>query len=123
MVEKTGQNSVHDVELWMQADADYRMGYQIAGGGLVTASTQANSPTNGNVSLNRGVATKIWDFGATLNPPGKVDMIAEVHAATKSIFDPPGKLLTSFIFRRNVPAGEKKSPPVLAVHQCQVVKP
>jgi hypothetical protein len=122
MVEKTGADDLHEVELWMQADGEVRFTYQMAGEGMVTPTSRMYSPGSGTYVLHPGVAAKPWGFGATLSPPGKIDMIAEMHAPTKSIFDPPGPLLASFTFRRNLPAGEKKAPPVLAVHQCQTVK-
>ena len=58
--------------------------------------------------------------GATLSPPGEIDVIAELHAMPKDIFaeeEPP--LVMAFTFHRAVPEGETRPPTTFATRQCQ----
>lgn len=113
----------HEVALWLQADQDADIYYMIKGEGLKEDDGgRSHSPSRGTFILHRNKAEKPWGFGATLYPPGEVDIVAEVHAWPADIFsddEPP--LLAAFPFHRKVPEGEETPPTDLAQKQCQSV--
>jgi hypothetical protein len=123
MTETSNEDNFHEVTLWMQADADVDFYYMIKGEGLkADDGDRFHSPGSGTYVLHKGEADKPWGFGATLYPPGEIDIVAEVHAWPKDIFkaeDSP--LLTSFTFHRRVPDGEETPPKTLAARQCKTV--
>ena len=119
LVETTGPDDLHDLTLWLQADKDVDFFYKIGGEGLTSEGSRSHSPGSGTYSLSAGKADKPWGFGATLSPPGDIDIVVELHAKPVSIFsDEPTPLLASFTFHRHVPEGEEKAPPTLAQKQC-----
>ena len=124
MTETVGEDDLHEVTLWLEADSDLDLYYMIKGEGFKTEGSRMHSPGTGTYGLHAGKAASPWGFGATLSPPGEIDIIAEVHAPPKSIFqdeEPP--LLAAFTFHRAVPEGETKAPATFAQHQCKTVTP
>ena len=123
MKETVDSDQMHNFDLWAQADGDVDFLYQIGGRGVVTESMTANSPGSGTYSLHAGIAEKMWGYGSTLDPPGKIDFSVELHRTPKDIFsDAPTPLLARFVFRRDVPASETRAPATLAKKQCVVMK-
>jgi hypothetical protein len=122
MTEVTKAADLHDFTLWLQADGEVDLFYKMAGKGVTTESSRMHSPGSGTYVLHKGVAAKPWGFGSTLNPPGDIDFIAELHKKPASIFDDDETpLLASFTFARHVPDGEKKAPVTLATKQCKTL--
>jgi hypothetical protein len=123
MTETSNEDNLHEVTLWMQADADFDFLYKIGGQGLKeNDGNRAHSPGSGTFALDAGKADHPWGFGATLYPPGVIDIVAEVHATPKDVFkDEETPLITSFTFHRDVPDGEEKPPATLAARQCKAV--
>jgi hypothetical protein len=121
MKETTQENDVRHLELWLQSDTRLNFTYEIGGDGLADASGHSNSPSSGSFNLQPGQAETPWSFGATFNPPGRIDVTVTLHAPTPSIFDPPGPVIAAFIFRRDVGEGERAPPPTLAARQCVAV--
>ncbi len=123
MKETVKSDDEHYFELWLQADSETEFLYQIGGKGVVTASLTANSPTSATYSLNAEKAEKVWAYGSTLTPPGKIDFSVELHQMPVDIFsDAPTPLLAKFVFQRDVPQSEKQAPATLAKKQCAVLK-
>jgi len=123
IVEKIEANEVHQLDLWLQADGDLEFLYKIGGEGILSEGSRMHSPGRGTFLLHPGKADRPWGFGATLSPPGTIDIIADIRAKPADIFDEtPTPLLASFTFHRAVPAGEKRAPPVFAKKQCATVK-
>jgi hypothetical protein len=123
MKETVGSDEMHNFDLWVQADGEVDFLYQIGGRGVVTASMTGNSPGSGTYSLHAGIAEKMWGYGSTLDPPGKIDFSVELHQTPKDIFsDAPTPLLARFVFQRDVPASETRAPATLARKQCVVMK-
>ena len=121
MKETTQENDVRHLELWLQSDTRLDFTYEIGGDGLADVSGKSNSPSSGSFNLQPGQAETPWSFGATFNPPGRIDVTVTLHAPTPSIFDPPGPVIAAFAFRRAVAEGEPTAPPTLAVKQCAAV--
>ncbi|CAN5239620.1 hypothetical protein BH11PSE2_BH11PSE2_03190 [soil metagenome] len=120
LTETTKADDLHDFSLWLQSDAELEIYYKMAGEGLVTESSKLYSPGSGTFVLHAGKAAKPWGFGATLNPPGDIDIIAEIHKKPVDIFsDAPSPLLASFAFKRHVPESEKKAPATFSTKQCK----
>lgn len=123
MVEKLEPNDVHHVELFLGADREIEFLYRIAGQGMVGDSGHMHSPSRGTFLLHAGQTDSPWSFGATLTPPGKIDIVVEIHQKPADIFDrAPTPLLAQFAFRRNVREGEKRAPATFAKKQCATVK-
>jgi hypothetical protein len=119
LTETVSGDSVHDFSLWLETDADADIFYAMKGEGVVTPSSRMYSPGSGTFSLHAGKAEKVWGFGATLEPPGDIDIIAEVHAPPADIFsDDETALLAAFKFDRHVPEGETTPPQDFAKRQC-----
>ena len=119
MTETVGKEDLREVTLWLQSDSEVELYYMIKGEGFKDDGSRMHSPGKGTYVLHPGKAEKPWGFGATLAPPAEIDIIAELHAYPKSVFDddePP--LIASFTFHRAIPEGETKPPPTLAQHQC-----
>ena len=124
MLETAEADDVRALELWLEADADMQIYYQLAGEGLVTESMRAHSPSSGTFVLHKGKPDKPWGFSATLTPPGPIDVVAEIRENPVDIFsDEPPPLMASFDFKRSVPEGETAIPPVLAARQCKTINP
>jgi len=122
LVETNAPEDVHELAVWLEADQDVEFFYQIAGEGVSSEGSRSHSPGSGTYSLTAGRAEKPWGFGATLSPPGEIDIVIELHKKPASIFsDEPTPLLASFTFHRHVPEGEAKAPPILATRQCQTL--
>ena len=123
MRETLGADSEYDFDLWMQSDSHLDFFYKIGGKGIVTGGFTGNSPSSATYSLNPNAPEKVWGFGGTLEPPGKIDFVVEIHQTPADIFsDAPTRLLAEFFFQRNVPASEKHPPQTLAQKQCATVK-
>ncbi|WP_293905221.1 hypothetical protein [Phenylobacterium sp.] len=119
MTEKVGDADLHEVTLWLESDSDVDLYYMIKGEGLKSEGSRSHSPGSGTYSLRAKKPEKPWGFGATLSPPGEIDIIAELHATPADIFaddEPP--LIASFTFHRALPEGEKIPPATLAERQC-----
>lgn len=120
LTESLEEEDFHEVALWLEADRDVDLYYMIKGEGLKGDGSRSHSPSSATYSLFAKSPARTWRFGATLTPPGHIDVIAELHAQPKDIFaeeEPP--LVMSFAFRREVPEGEAKPPATLATRQCQ----
>jgi hypothetical protein len=119
MNETIGDDDYHELTLWLEADGDVDFYYKIKGEGLRSEGMKAHSPNSGTFVLHARKPDKPWGFGATLSPPGEIDVVIELRATPKDIFsdaEPP--LLASFTFRRQVPEGETTPPKDLANKQC-----
>lgn len=113
------RDHVYMLELWLQADGETDFLYQITGAGIVTEGSKSHSPGSGTYVLHPRKAEKPWSFGATLNPPGTIDIGVELHQTPADVFDDtPTPILAQFSFHREVPASEKKPPATLAKKQC-----
>jgi hypothetical protein len=117
--ETVKRDQLYMFELWLQADGETDFLYQITGAGIVTEGSKSHSPSSGTYVLHPRKAEKPWEFGATLNPPGTIDIGVELHQTPKDIFsNNPTPVLAQFSFHREVPASEKKPPTTLAKKQC-----
>ncbi len=122
LVETTAADSVHQFDLWLEADADVSFFYKMTGKGIVTEGMKAYSPGSGSFSLRPRRPEKAWGFGSTLDPPGDIDIVAEIHVPPKSVFsDDETPLLAKFTFQRHVPEDEKTPPTDFAKHQCATI--
>jgi hypothetical protein len=123
LVEKNNSDNLRQVDLWLQADSEIEFLYQIGGKGLADESGHSHSPGSGTYVLHRGKGERVWGFGATLNPPGTIDIIADLHEKPADIFDDkPTPILASFTFHRDVAENEKTVPRILAKKQCATLK-
>jgi hypothetical protein len=123
IVETTEENDFHKLVLYLSADKETEFLYKLGGQGIVDGSGHSHSPSKGSFYLRDGQTDSAWSFGATLNAPGKIDVIVEIHKKPADIFDEkPTPLLATFTFQRNVPESETKAPPVLAKKQCATLK-
>ncbi len=119
LVEANEPDDVRGLTLWLQSDTDVDFLYKVGGDGIVTQSGKSNSPTSATYSLHAGKAESAWQFGLTLDWPGRIDVTVEIHARPADIFsDAPTPLLAKFAFARAIPASEKKPPATLAKKQC-----
>lgn len=123
MDETAGPDNLRQVKLWLQSDSAVDFTYELGGDGLADASGKMHSPSSGSFHLDAGQTDSPWSFGATLVPPGRIDVTVTLHAPTPSIFDPPGPVIALYTFRRQIPDGETKIPPALAQHQCVSIAP
>lgn len=122
MDETVGEDDYHELKLWMEADGEADFYYRIKGEGLSSEGMKAHSPNSGTFFLRPKKADSPWGFGATLSPPGTIDVIVELRAKPADIFsDAETPLLASFTFHRDVPEGEAKAPATLAAKQCAVL--
>ena len=110
--------------LWLKSDQDIDFFIKMVGDGIVNGMGKSNSPMSATFSLQAGKADSPWSYGATLDPPAKIDETVEIHKQPADIFsDTPTPLLAKFVFQRNVPESEKKPPATFAKPQCATVKP
>lgn len=122
MDETLGEDEYRELKLWLEADRDFEGYYMIKGEGLSTESMKAHSPSSGTFFLRPKTPNSYWGFGATLTPPGKIDVVVEVRARPVDVFsEEPPPLLASFTFRRDVPEGESAPPKTFAARQCAAV--
>lgn len=120
--ETLGEDDYRELTLWLEADGQADVYYMIKGEGLSAEGMKAHAPNSGTLILRPKTPNSPWTFGATLTPPGKMDVIAEVRAWPKDIFsDEPPPLLAAFTFRRDVPEGETAPPKTFAAKQCAAV--
>lgn len=121
--EEYEQPGLLDLKLWLQADGDADFYYKMAGEGLVQdKGGSAHSPNSGTYVLSRGEASSPWGLGMTFYPPGRIDVIIEIHEWPEDIFsDEDTPLLASFKFARRIPEGETQPPTTLAARQCKDV--
>jgi len=119
MDETIAEGDYHELALWLEADGDVDFYYKIKGEGLRSEGMKAHSPNSGTFVLHARKPDKPWGFGATLSPPGEIDVVIELRATPKDIFsDAETPLLASFTFRRQVPEGETAPPKDFARKQC-----
>jgi len=117
--ETIGEDDYHELKLWLEADGEAQVLYKITGEGLVNENSRGNAPNSGTLVLRRKTPNTPWTFGVTLEPPGRIDVIAELRAIPGDIFsDVETPLLASFTFRRDIPEGETTPPKTLATKQC-----
>jgi hypothetical protein len=123
MIEKIEADDLHQVDIFLQADGDLEFLYKIGGRGLTSEGSRMHSPGSGTYVLHPGQAERVWGFGATLSPPGKIDISIALHEKPASVFDEkPTPVLAQFVFNRVVPDGEKRPPATFAKKQCATVK-
>ncbi|HEY0648373.1 hypothetical protein [Phenylobacterium sp.] len=117
--ETIGEDDYHELKLWLEADGEADVLYNIKGEGLVNESSRGNAPNSGTLVLRRKTPNTPWTFGLTLEPPGRIDVIAELRAIPADIFsEVETPLLASFTFRRDIPEGETTPPKTFAAKQC-----
>jgi hypothetical protein len=121
IIETVQPENVRHIELWMQSDSEINFYYEIGGDGLVDRSGKVQSDGGGTFVLHPGQAVSTWSEGSTLVPPGRIDVTLTLHAPTPSVFDPPGPVIGTWAFRREVAEGETAVPPALATKQCKMV--
>jgi hypothetical protein len=118
------EGNVRQLEIWLEADADVDFFYKIGGRGIVSDSMTGNSPSSGTFVLHAGQKEKPWGFGATLYPPGAIDVTITLHKMPADIFsDDETPILASYAFARTIPESETKPPATLARKQCKAVNP
>jgi hypothetical protein len=123
MIEKIEADDLHQVDIFLQTDGEMEFLYKIGGRGMLSEGSRMHSPGSGTYVLHRGRAERVWGFGSTLSPPGKIDISIALHQKPKDIFDErPTPILAEFKFQRNVPDGEKRAPATFAKKQCATVK-
>jgi hypothetical protein len=123
MKESIAADEEYKFELWLQADTDMDFLYMVGGKGVVTAAMSGNTPAKATYSLHAGKAETVWSTGLTLDAPGTIDFVVELHQMPADIFsDAPTPTLAKFVFDRNVPRPEKQAPATLARKQCAVLK-
>jgi len=121
--ETIGEDDYHELELWLEADGKTDFLYKIKGEGLSTENMQAHAPNSGTLVLHARQPSQPWGFGATLSPPGEIDVVVELRAWPKDIFsEEETPLLASFTFRRRVPEGETQPPKDFATRRCATLK-
>ncbi len=119
LVETNQPDDVRELALWLQSDTRLDFLLKIGGKGISTESMTSNSPSTATFVLDPGEPAKAWGYGATLDPPGTIEITAELHVMPADIFsDAPTPLLAGFRFQRDIPAGETKPPATLAKKQC-----
>jgi len=117
--ETIGEDDYHELKLWLEADGEADVFYKIKGEGLVNERSKGNAPNSGTLVLRRKTPNTPWTFGVTLEPPGRIDVIAELRAIPADIFsEAETPLLASFTFRREIPEGETTPPKTFAAKQC-----
>ncbi len=120
MTETLGEDDYREVELWLEADRDVDLYYMVKGEGMKDESSRVHTPSSGTFVLSAKQPKKPWGLGATLSPPGEIDIVAELRAYPKDVFaEEPPPLIMAFTFRRAIPEGETKPPPILATRQCK----
>ena len=121
--ETIGEDDYHELALWLEADGDADVFYKIKGEGLSSEGMRAHSPNSGTYVLHARKPDKPWTFGATLSPPGAIDVAIELRAMPKDIFsDEETPLLAAFTFKRSIPEGEIAPPKDLSTRQCATLK-
>jgi hypothetical protein len=126
MLETNGgdEGNVRHLEIWLESDAGVDFLYKIGGKGIVSESMTGNSPSSGTFVLHAGQKEKPWGFGATLYPPGSIDVTITLHKMPADIFsDEETPILASYAFARKVPESETNPPATLARKQCKPVNP
>lgn len=123
MAETNQPGDVRHLQLWLRSDGETNVYYEIGGDGLVEGGRRMHAPTSGTLVLHPDKAESPWAYGATLKPPGSIDVTVTLHAPTRSIFDPPGPVIATWAFRRDIRDGEAAVPDVLAAKQCSTVGP
>lgn len=122
LIETVEADGLHQFDLWLQADADTDVFYRMTGDGWRSEGVRAYSPGSGTYSLHAHKAAKVWGFGTSLNPPGELDIVAEIHAPPASVFsEDETPLLATFAFRRHVPEDEGPPPKAFGARQCVTV--
>jgi hypothetical protein len=121
LTETVKADDVHDFALWLQADNDVAFFYKMSGKGIVTGAGSSYGPGSGTFSLRPGKPQNPWMYGTNISE-GEVDIVAEIHETSKSVFDDAeSPLLVKWVFRRHIAEGEKKPPTGFAKHQCITV--
>lgn len=120
MDETLGEDDYHELKLWLEAtDGEADVVYKIKGDGLVNENSRGNAPNSGTLFLRRNAPNTPWTFGVTLEPPGRIDVIAELRVKPADIFsEDETPLLAAFTFRREIPEGETIPPKTFAAKQC-----
>ena len=122
MVESEEPDDVRKLKILLSSDADVDFFWKIGGKGIVVPGNTGNSPSDGSFTLHAGQTDSPWSYGQTLEPPGQIDVNIEIHQMPADIFsDKPTPLWANFVFRRNVPANEKKPSAIFAKKQCATV--
>lgn len=121
MVE-TQEDDERKLKIFLSSDAEVDFLYKIGGKGIVYPGNAGNAPNSGTFTLHPGQTDSPWSYGQTLEPPGSIDVNIEIHQTPADIFsDKPTPLLANFVFRRNVPANEKKPIATFMTKQCATV--
>jgi len=119
MIESEEPNDVRHLKIYLSSDAEVDFVWTIGGKGIVYPGNTGNSPSSGTFTLHAGQTDSPWSYGQTLEPPGQIDVNLEIHQMPEDIFsDKPTPLWANFVFRRDVPANEKKPPAIFARKQC-----
>jgi len=119
MIESEEPNDVRNLKIFLSSDAEVDFMWKIGGKGISYPGNTGSSNSSGTFTLHAGQTDSPWSYGQTLEPPGLIDVNIEIHQMPEDIFsDKPTPLWANFVFRRNVPAGEKKPPAIFARKQC-----
>ncbi len=110
------------LKIFLSSDAEVDFLYKIGGKGIVYPGNAGNAPNSGSFTLHPGQTESPWSYGQTLEPPGKIDVNIDIQQMPADIFsDKPTPLWANFVFRRNVPANEKKPTAEFMKKQCATV--
>jgi hypothetical protein len=122
MVESEDADDERKLKIYLSSDAEVDFFYKIGGKGIVYPGNAGNAPNDGTFALHAGQTDSPWSYGQTLDPPGSIDVNIEIHQTPADIFsDKPTPLWANFVFRRNVPASEKKPPAIFMKKQCATI--
>jgi hypothetical protein len=121
MVE-TQEDDERKLKIFLSSDAEVDFFWKVGGKGIVVPGNTGNSPSDGSFTLHAGQTASPWSYGQTMDPPGQIDVAIEIHQMPADIFsDKPTPLWANFVFRRDVPANEKKPPAIFMKKQCAMV--
>ncbi len=123
LTETVDADQAHRFDLWLEADAEADILYAMKGRGVVTEGSQIYSPGSGTYTLHAHRPERVWGFGATLDPPGDIDIVAEIHQKPASVFDDDSPLIAAFPFQRHVPEDETTPPTDFQSRRCAPLPP
>ena len=122
MVESEEADNQRVLTIWLQSDTDLHFLYKVGGKGIISGTDRMNSPGSGTFILKAGKADKPWTFGATLEPPGKIDVTMELHEMPAKVTSGEvTPVFATFAFDRDVPASETKPSKLFMKKQCATV--
>ncbi len=122
MAESEEADNQRILTIWLQSDTDLHFLYKVGGKGIMSGTDRMHPPGSGTYILKAGKADKPWTFGATLYPPGMIDVTMELHAMPAMVTSGEvTPILAQFAFHRDVPESEGKPPATFMKKQCATV--